>query len=580
MVLATLLLSQHVMAQFDLYVSVNQAGTLEETVGQISATAKYNTPSMKVMGPLNGKDMMFIREMCGVSGLSTPTQGILRILDISETYIMETDEVYINMLGRDMVTHDDRFGSGFLYNCVGLEQLYLPESIISIDSLALAGCSHLKYVEIPPTVQSIEYGAFVDCASLTSLILPHSVENVGEGAFQRMTSLEELTLGDNVVGLDNSALLGDSRLNTINVGNAFQSFNPVTFYNTPALTNINVSSGNPFLHSIEGVLFNNDVDTLLAFPPASMFTEYQVPEGIKCIAPFAFCNSSIVKSVFMPTSLETVDTLAFYDCASLADVHLNDGLKTIAFGAFGGRSSLQGIAIPSSVNNIEGGAFLLNSSLANIQVGAENFFYCVGDDGWLYDAKKEVLCHVPSMAEFDEFPAHVRIVGPYAMAGMAKSPRVALGDNVKKISDGAFAYSSFSQITLGKGVSEIGDRVVDGCAHLRAVYCFPTSLDDDKIEELAFYDESGEVANYCTLFVHPGSLSYFQNKKGFSANGLSFFNEVRELQNADGIEQAEREGLAGGLHVYDAAGRATGNVGRGLNILRRGKGKAIKSIVR
>ena len=89
---------------------------------------------------------------------------------------------------------------------------------------------------------------------------------------------------EHVVELDNFALLGVSSLSTLKVSNAFQSFNPVTFYNTPTLVNNNVYSGNLFLHSIKGMLFNNNADTLLAFPPASMVADYQVPDSVKWIA--------------------------------------------------------------------------------------------------------------------------------------------------------------------------------------------------------------------------------------------------------------------------------------------------------
>ena len=581
LLVANVLVAQVALAQYDLYVYVNFPGTLEETVQQISDSARFSTTSMKVMGPLNGKDMMFIRDMCGINDLSVPSSGKLRILDISETNIIGDEDVYMSMMGKDMISYDDHFGGGFLYNCSGLEELFLPQSIISIDTLALAGCSNLKHLEIPPTVQSIGYGAFVDCSSITTLTLPNSVTVLEEGAFQRMTSLEELTLGDNLVGLDNSALMGDINLKTLNLGNSFKDFSPLLFYNTPSLSDINVGSGNPNYCSIEGVMFNNNADTLVAFPASSSFEEYSVPEGVSCIAPWAFCNASLLKSVFMPASLETIDSLAFFDCHALENVQLNEGLRTIAFGAFGGLSCLQDLSVPSSVSKIEGGAFLLNTALARLHVDAANLYYSVGENGWLYDIEKKNLYYVPSTTQEGNIPETVNSVGDYAFAGVSQLPHVVLGDNVTSIGDGAFAYSnSISQIMLGKNISEIGERVVDGCDNLHAVYCFMPSLDDDKINELAFFDESGAVAEQCTLYVLPGSLFYYTRKKGFSIDGLSFFAEVKEMVNADGIREIDRLQNAKEVRLYDVAGRKVESKRRGVNITIGEKGRALKLIVK
>ena len=581
LVLLAVLPAQLAWAQYDLYVSVERPGTLEEIVTLIAGEEKYATSSMKVSGPLNGKDMMFLRDMCGVTDLSTPTPGQLRILDISETVIVASDETYINMLGSDRVTHNDHFATGFLYNCAGLEQLHLPESIISIDTLALAGCTQLKYVEIPSTVAYIQYGAFVDCASIQTLYLPNSVVHVGEGAFQRMTALKELSVGDGVAYLDQAALMGDSMLQTIYLGNAFKEFHPLLFYSTPSLTDINVGSGNPFFCSIQGVLFNSDADSLIAFPPSSDFEEYRVPDGVRCIAPLAFCNASRLKAVHLSASMERIDSLAFYDCAALAEVELNEGLQTIAFGAFGGHSSLAAIDIPTTVSHIQGGAFLLNKALTRLSVATGNPHYRSDERGWLFDNKKETLCFVPCCAEISEIPDHVVAIGDYAMAGKEETIAISLGDNVKEIGDGAFAYTpSLFHLSIGKGVARIGHRVADGAENLRNVYCFATAIDDGQLAEDAFYDESGKLAEHCTLLVAPGYVSYFQTKKGFSANGMPYFAEVREILNADGVENTWREVFDTAKERYDGVGRKIESPSRGVQIWKGESGKTIKRVMK
>ena len=155
------LLSLSAVAQEDIELSVFTAGTLEEQLLLIAPDAMTTTVRLKVDGFINGKDMMFIRELCGVKDISTPTEGVLTQLDLSEAFIVGSDEPYISLYGIDFTSHDDVFGCCFLYNCRQLEQLKLPGTTMVVDSFALASCSSLKSIELPVNLQSIGYGAFV-----------------------------------------------------------------------------------------------------------------------------------------------------------------------------------------------------------------------------------------------------------------------------------------------------------------------------------------------------------------------------------------------------------------------------------
>ncbi len=573
-------------AQTDLFVSVGQAGELRQAVEAISETAVHTTTSMKVIGPLDGNDMMFIREMCGVSDIDTPTEGILRSLDLSDAYFVESSSPYLSLDGKQYVSQNERFGTAFLYNCQHLEEVVLPFSVAAIDSLAFANCKRLRSIEIPASVQEIGYAAFVGCDSITSLTLPHSVLRIGEGAFQSMASLEELSLGDGVETVDNSIVLGDDKLRVISLGLRFREFHPVIFYTSPALTDIYVSEGNPYYRSLDGVLFTVQTDTLLAFPPASPIDDYVVPDGVKCIANCAFRNASQLRSVSMPTSLETIDSLAFFACDELREVALNEGLQHIAFGAFGQfldqPSSLSGLHIPSTVDVIEGGAFLFNSGLTDLNVDARNSSYATGNDGVLYDSHFTEVCHVPCGADELDLPESVTSIGPYALAGCGSMSWLNLPDHMTTIGDCAFAYATgIRQISLGKGVSRVGDMVVDGCLSLTSLLFFPSSISDDHLTEMSFLDGEGAVASQCTLYVMPGTAQMYINKKGFSSleDGRPFFAEIKEMSDPDNIGQPLSTEPVKAV-PYNLGGRRVMNGERGWQLLVQPRGKTLKKWVR
>lgn len=577
------MMSVAAMAQLDLQVEVRECGTLEDVVQDISSSAKYNTSSLKVLGNIDGRDMMFIRDMCGVKNVDSPTKGILKRLDLSDAFIVDSPVVYWKMNGKSYTTKRGRFGCCFLYNCTKLEELILPVETTMIDSLALAGCSSLDDLEIPSSVEYIGYGAFYGCESITALFVPDGVGELGIGAFQNMKRLKMLSLGDRVAEIDNSLILGDDSLDTINFGVKFEKFNPVVFYTAPALNFIFVSEGNPYFSTIDGVLFSKQGDMLLSYPVASSMVDYEVPDGVKTIAPYAFYNSSSLRSVTMPRSLTTIDSLAFYACRSLNDVKLNEGLKTIRFGAFGmpleGEAALSKLNVPSSVSVIEGGAFLFNTSLTKLSVNEKNTYFSTNDNGMLFDKNVQTLCFVPCKIQEFSIPKTVTRIGDYAFAGSLSLPSIYLGDKIEIVGNGAFACAKgILDISFGKGVTNVGDRVVDGCDNVKKIYWFANTIDDKNISDCAFEDQNGSVKQKCTLHVMPGRISYYLSKKGFcsAVDNSSFFADVVQIDKPDSKMEIVQE--QGENTYYNIQGMKSKTAIKGLNIIQLPNGTAVKKV--
>lgn len=587
-VIALAVCPSRALAQYELYVEVLQPGTLEQLVYDISETAKDDVKSIQVLGQINGKDMMFLREMCGVKGIATPTQGQLTTLDLSRTTIVGGDDVYMTVNGTQYTTHDNAFGPFFLYNCKNLENLILPDQIESIDTMALANCQSLKNIEIPELVEKIGYGAFVACNSLKRLVVPNLVTDIEVGAFQQMENLNELVLGDRVSEIDNSLILNDTNLEYIYLGVDFQKFNPVVFYTADALKGVYASIGSSYYSSLDGVLFSLQGDTLITFPKASDITEYEVPDGVKRINPYAFYGASKLKAVSMSEQMATIDSLAFFGCAALENVTLNEGLDTIAFGAFGANlgeeTLLTSILIPASVRCIQGGAFFLNSSLTDLQIDTDNKHYLMGDDGALYNYDRTMVCRVPCMAESFNLPETVTAVDDYAFAGAANMPAIYINDNVKSIGDGAFAFASgLTQLVIGKGVEKVGETVINYCENLTSLYFYPTDIDDENIAEFAFLDETAMVMEQCTLFVPEGLSEMYMMKKGFFSEEFEafFFADIMEMLDADNIANIKKDNKKQkAARCYNANGQLVGKQHRGLNIITMPDGKSMKRFVK
>ena len=142
------------------------------------------------------------------------------------------------------------------------------------------------------------------------------------------------------------------------------------------IKSIIVNESNPQYKSIDGVLYDKQGKTLIAFPGgketvtfpntitslshwaffgAQKLTEVALPEGLTEL-PYALFRESSVTSVCIPEGVTTIWSDAFYKCTNLTSVILPEGLTTINNSAFD-QTGLTKITIPSSVNSIAQNAF-------------------------------------------------------------------------------------------------------------------------------------------------------------------------------------------------------------------------------
>ncbi|MBR5716556.1 MAG: leucine-rich repeat domain-containing protein [Bacteroidales bacterium] len=355
-------------------VTVTEPGTLSTL---IDAAAKTTTTSLKVNGPLNGADILFLRQMMTAGLTSSETnEGVLAELDLSDATIVASEDLYYKTSKVNYTTADNVIGDWMFNNCRTLTSIKLPKTVTRIGQNAFLRLESLVTVELPEDLVTIDKSAFSYSSAIAELAFPAKLDTiqtyafqtasslkkisfadgatlryVGESAFSYCTALETAELPATVEVIAASAFSGDAALTSFTFPTSLKEMGNNVFsgctglseiseipagvtslgygiFQGVPLSTISVSKDNTSYVVQDNVLFNAGKTILMYVPMNCGKTTYTVPSTVTEILNFAF-----------------------YKVATLKELNLNEGLTTIWNTAFA-QTSLETLVIPSTVTTI------------------------------------------------------------------------------------------------------------------------------------------------------------------------------------------------------------------------------------
>ncbi len=177
------------------------------------------------------------------------------------------------------------------------------------------------------------------------------------------------------------AFNGNNGLYSIALGAGVKDFEPGNFSNMNELQEFTVSAENPYICSVDGVVFTKDMSTILRFPTDWKYgPHYAIPDGVKAIAERAFLQPWTLDMLYIPDSvtvieehaisisdelsyihfgngIETIPSYAVTNCNWLSDVYIGSGVRTIEKYAFWGCERLNGVFVPENVTTLYESSF-------------------------------------------------------------------------------------------------------------------------------------------------------------------------------------------------------------------------------
>ena len=371
----------------------------------------------------------------------------------------------------------------------------------------------------------------VEIEKITNVVVSDGVTSIGAFAFNGMKGVSEYDIGANVSAISQWAL------------------------ETSAAKVFNLNGNTNFKTDDDGVLFNKEGTTLIAYPGGSdVRDEYTVPSTVTAIEYGAFVGCPIkkltignnvteelpswsfnggvleeldvncpfgsgtfgqittLKKVTLGDSITKIPNMAFLNCTGLQTVSIPSGLTKIGTQAFFGCYSLQNVTLPEFLTEIGYQAFRDCDALTSITF--PDSLEKVGNQAFLITPDKGHTGSLTTVTFGTKIPTFLTSDGQES-----DNPGLFLGQNQLKtvdmsrcknttISAGLFSgLTALETIIFPTGLTEIGNDAFTNCKGLKSLE-FPDRL--MKIGESAFSGCTGlTYISYGSEIDDIGSNAFF-----------------------------------------------------------------------
>lgn len=226
----------------------------------------------------------------------------------------------IKWIGKSTLT---TIGDYAFYKCASLNNLMMPNSVLSVGNYSFRYCSGLADVSLSSTLSIIYEYAFGECG-FSHITLPESLVSVQAGSFINNEHLQEITIPERMEGIGSAAFENNSSLETVTFRTEINTMTigDNAFNLCPALSKVNISHLNSWAHTnFQNAKANPANTSHNIYMNGVEIIDVVLPEGTRYVNNNAFNGCSHIKSLSMPKTIDRINDNIIYGCSALKDVY-------------------------------------------------------------------------------------------------------------------------------------------------------------------------------------------------------------------------------------------------------------------
>lgn len=383
----------------------------------------------------------------------------------------------------------------------------LPSACETIKKYAFEGCKSLKSITLSETLKTIEEFAFKGCTSLTEFEIPNTITKLEEGIFAGCKSLKKIYGNTNFVKYDGRAIASGGQPDSDSDSDS------------------DGQSGSTLIC----VLPNDDSDT-----EGRIYKISEIDENITRLGESCFSGCEKLRRVDISPNVKEIGNNAFEGCKNLREIHFSSATPPkLGKNAFGQIREDFKIFVPEESLKTYIGKW--NEYVNNIYPMPNNnevIYFTNNDEGIDLQLPSNVTSETVNENDIKKY---------FKLSGITSIPsnlfegkdvtKVILGENVKKLSNGAFFNcTQLDYIHLSDNITTIEDYCFWGCSKLKSIHIPKLSqsafggydIFDSTLEEFGTYYK-GYVSddNRCYIDRDTRTLMFFakgslNNKTGYT----------------------------------------------------------------